>query len=131
MIILPVSTPAVAIDQNSVKQSEQNDTQALQKSRKATETVQISSEARQLAGAESKNSNNSASTYSASSGNNAAAATQTASPQAGSTTTSVQQASDNEAAEVVADSEVAEQQSSAGATAGNPEAKDSKISVVI
>lgn len=49
MIILPVSTPAAAIDQNTVSQAQQNHTQSLEEARKANDTVKISSEAQQLA----------------------------------------------------------------------------------
>jgi hypothetical protein len=49
MIILPVTTPAAAIDQNSVNQAQQNQLQSSEDSRKATDTVKISAEAQQLA----------------------------------------------------------------------------------
>jgi len=48
MIIAP--TPIAALDQNSVNQSQQQQTQSSEISRKATVTVQVSSQARELAG---------------------------------------------------------------------------------
>ncbi len=54
MIIVPTATPAAAIDQNTVNQTQQNQVQSAEQSRQASVTVQVSSEARQLAGAENK-----------------------------------------------------------------------------
>ncbi len=54
MIILPTTTPAAVIDQSSVNQSQQQQVSSAEQSRKATVTVQLSSEARELAGAENK-----------------------------------------------------------------------------
>jgi len=50
MIIAPTTTPAAVLDQNSVNQSQQQQVQSSKDSRKATVTVQISSQARELAG---------------------------------------------------------------------------------
>jgi len=56
MIILPASTPAVAVDQSSLNQAQQNQVQSSEQSRKATDTVQISPKALELAGTELKQS---------------------------------------------------------------------------
>jgi len=56
MIIAPTTTPAAVLDQSSVNQSQQQQVQSAEFSRKASVTVQISSEARELAGAENKES---------------------------------------------------------------------------
>lgn len=55
MIIAPTITPAAALDQNSVKQSQVQQVQSTEDSRKATVTVQVSSQARELAGTKSNN----------------------------------------------------------------------------
>ncbi|MDQ6999215.1 MAG: hypothetical protein Q9M17_10925 [Mariprofundus sp.] len=54
MIIVPTATPAAVLDQNTVNQTQQYQTQSAEQSRKASVTVQVSAEARELAGAESK-----------------------------------------------------------------------------
>jgi len=54
MIIVPTATPAAVLDQNTVNQTQQNQVQGAEQSRQATVTVQVSSEARELAGAENK-----------------------------------------------------------------------------
>jgi len=54
MIILPTTPPAAVIDQSSVNQSQQQQVSSAEQSRKASVTVQLSSEARELAGAENK-----------------------------------------------------------------------------
>jgi len=130
MIIMPVSTPAVAVDQNNVNQSQQNQSQSLQDSRKATDTVQLSSEARKMAGVESN--------YTAAApATPPAAATQEASASANSvslateiqsTPTPAHIATDNEVTEKVADSEVAEQQRPVNAATGKQET--TKIDIV-
>lgn len=130
MIILPVSTPAVAIDQNTVNQSQQNQSQSLQDSRKATDTVQLSAEARRMAGAESN--------YTAAApATPATASSDESSPSANSVSlaTEIQSnptpahiATDNEVTEKVADSEVAEQQRPVNAATGQQET--TKIDVV-
>jgi len=56
MIILPAATPAVAIEQNNVNQAQQNQVQSSEQSRKATDTVQISPKALELAGTDLKQS---------------------------------------------------------------------------
>jgi len=50
MIILPATTPAALVDQNSVNQAEQNQVEISQQSRKASDTVQFSPRALELAG---------------------------------------------------------------------------------
>jgi len=52
MIITPAATPVAAIDQSNVNQSQQNIVQQSEQSRKATDTVQISPRAQELAGSE-------------------------------------------------------------------------------
>jgi len=54
MIIAPTTTPVALLDQNSVNQSQQQQVQSTEYSRKASVTVQLSSEARELAGTENK-----------------------------------------------------------------------------
>ena len=54
MIIVPTATPAAVLDQNTVNQTQQNQVQSAEQSRRASVTVQVSSEARELAGAENK-----------------------------------------------------------------------------
>jgi len=54
MIIAPTATPAALLDQSSLNQSQQQQTQNTELSRKASVTVQLSPEARELAGAENK-----------------------------------------------------------------------------
>ncbi|MDQ6982150.1 MAG: hypothetical protein Q9M08_03985 [Mariprofundus sp.] len=129
MIILPVSTPAVAIDQNSVNQSQQNQVNQSEQSRKATDTVMVSPEARQMASADSN--------YSASSNNTPAAPQQAAASsepvtaqQAAASTAppAPQQIADIEVAEKVADSEVVEQQRPTNAMTGKQDS--TKIDVV-
>lgn len=50
MIIVPTTPPVALVDQNSINQAQQNQSQSSEASRKATDTVKISSEAQQLAG---------------------------------------------------------------------------------
>jgi len=125
MIILPVSTPAVAIDQNSVNQSQLNQSQSLQDARKATDTVQLSSEARKMAGAES---NYTASTPAASSQPQEAPASNSVSLALEASATTHRVAADNEVTETIADNEVAEQQRPVNAMTGQQET--TKIDVV-
>ena len=54
MIIVPTATPAAVLDQNTVNQSQQNQVQSAEQSRTASVTVQLSAEARELAGTENK-----------------------------------------------------------------------------
>ncbi|MDQ6969937.1 MAG: hypothetical protein Q9M16_05465 [Mariprofundus sp.] len=56
MIIAPTTTPAAVLDQSSVNQSQQQQVQSAEFSRKASVTVQFSPEARELAGTENKES---------------------------------------------------------------------------
>ena len=131
MIILPVSTPAVAVDQSNVNQSQLNQSQSLQDSRKATDTVQLPTEARRMASAES--------TYVAVAQAivNKPPETQESSASANgvSLATEVKDApaprhiaADNEVAEKVADNEIAEQQRPTNAVSGKNET--TKIDVV-
>ncbi|EAU55671.1 hypothetical protein [Mariprofundus ferrooxydans] len=56
MIILPASTPAAVVDFGNLNQSQQNQVSQSEQSRKATDTVQLSPQSRQLAGAQLHNS---------------------------------------------------------------------------
>jgi len=56
MIIVPTATPAAVMDQNTVTQNQQLQVQSAEQSRKASVTVQLSAEARELAGTENKES---------------------------------------------------------------------------
>lgn len=87
MIILPASTPAAVVDFGNLNQSQQNQVNQSEQSRKATDTVQLSHQARQLAGAQLHNS-----------------PAQTSQPVA-----AVHAAAENEATEKVADNEAVEQ----------------------
>ncbi len=58
MIISPTLPPAAAIEQSSVNQSLLNQIDSSQQSRRATDTVQLSSEARNLASTKLDNNNN-------------------------------------------------------------------------
>ncbi|MDQ6992186.1 MAG: hypothetical protein Q9M31_01825 [Mariprofundus sp.] len=87
MIILPASTtPIASTDFTNLRQSQQNITSQSEQSRKATDTVQLSSEAKQLASAQAHNSS------------------------AVNVAVSAPQSTDSEATETVADNEAVEQQ---------------------
>ncbi len=129
MIILPTTTPVAAIDFSNLNQSQQNQTNQAEQSKRATDTVMVSSEARQMAGTEL---NSKPSSYSAAivpqqvESTNAPAAPQQVAPS--TPPVSAQQAADNEVTEKVADSEVVEQQRPTNAMTGKLES--TKIDVV-
>ena len=54
MLIAPTATPIASIDQSNVNQTQQNSVQQSVQSKKATDTVQISAKAQELAGTELK-----------------------------------------------------------------------------
>jgi len=87
MIILPAATPVAVADVGNLNQSQQNQINQSEQSRKATDTVQLSPEAKQLAGAQLHNS-----------------------PTASSQPTAQHIAADNEVTEKLADNEAVEQQ---------------------
>jgi len=87
MIILPAATPVALADLGNLNQSQQNQVSQSEQSRKATDTVQLSAQAKQLAGAQLHNS-----------------------PTTNTQPTAQHIASDNEATEKVADNEAVEQQ---------------------
>jgi len=86
MIILPTATPLALTDLNSSTQTRHQQIQLAEQSKKATDTVQVSAQAREMAGAGLRNHHS------------------------GTAPAAIQQAADHEAAETVADNEVAEQQ---------------------
>jgi len=86
MIILPASTPVALADFGNLNQSQQNQVSQSEQSRKATDTVQLSAQAKEMAGAQLHSS-----------------PTQVQQP------TAQHIASDNEATEKVADNEAVEQ----------------------
>jgi len=98
MIILPTATPVAAADFGNTNQSQQNQVNQSEHSRKATDTVQLSSEARQMAGTELN-------------------------PKTSATTAPLppQQLADIEVAEKVADNEAVEQQRPVNPSSKQPE----------
>ena len=126
MIILPAATPAVAIDQNTINQSQQNQSQSLQDAKKATDTVQLSAEARKLAGTESSDRAPVTPAPAAPTQETGGANSVSLALEASATTHRV--AADNEVTEKVADNEVAEQQRPTNAVTGQNET--TKIDVV-
>ncbi len=98
MIIMPTATPAAITDLSYTNQSQQQHIQNAEQSKKATDTVQVSAQAREMAGDSLSN---------APAANNAPAA--------------IQQVADNEAAEKVVDNEVIEQQRPSNPITHKPE----------
>ncbi|TLS66767.1 hypothetical protein FE236_01105 [Mariprofundus erugo] len=86
MVISPTITPVAVADFSNLNQTQQQHINQSEQSRKATDTVQLSAQARQLASAELHNK-----------------------PAANTEQVAPHQAADNEAAEKVADNEAAEQ----------------------
>ncbi len=105
MIILPTTTPAVLADVNSNNQTVHQQIQNAEQSKRASDTVQVSAQAREMAG---------------SGLNNKAAAN--------FDPVTVQKAADNEAAEKVADNEIAEAQRPSNPVTQRPET--TKIDIV-
>jgi len=105
MIILPTTTPAANVAQFDLNQSQQQHIQNSEQSRKATDTVLLSAQARELA-----------STH------------QHQQAEASNTPATIQRAADNEVAEKVADNEVIEQQRPSNPVTHQPNA--SKIDIV-
>jgi len=129
MIILPVSTPAIAIDQNTVNQSQQNQINQSEQSRKATDTVVVSSKAREMAGTELNYSPSASSTPAPAdkpAANSVSLATEVKNAPPPPPPAHV--AADIEVAEKVAASEVVEQQRPTNAMTGKQET--TKIDVV-
>jgi len=85
MIILPTATPLALTDLNSSTQSRHQQIQLAEQSKKATDTVQVSAQAREMAGAGLRNHHS-------------------------RTAPTAIQAANHEAAEKTADNEIAEQQ---------------------
>lgn len=98
MIISPSVAPVALIDQNSTNQTQNSQIQNSEQSRKATDTVQVSAQARELAGTEQNNK-----------------------PVASTSPAAIQKAADNEVAEKVADNEVIEQQRPSNPITHKPE----------
>jgi len=105
MIILPTTTPAANIEQFGLNQHQQQHIQNSEHSRKATDTVQLSAQARELAGSH-----------------------QHQQAEATITPATVKLAADNEVAEKVADNEVIEQQRPSNPITHQPNA--TKIDIV-
>jgi len=105
MIILPTTTPAILADVNNNNQTIHQQIQNAEQSKKATDTVQVSAQAREIAGGGLNNK-----------------------PAANVDPVTVQKAADNEAAEKVADNEVAEQQRPTNPITNKPET--TKIDIV-
>jgi len=105
MIILPTTTPAVLADVNNNNQTVHQHIQNAEQSKKASDTVQVSAQARKMAGSELDNK-----------------------PAASFDPLTVQKAADNEVAEKVADNEIAEAQRPSNPVTQKPET--SKIDVV-
>ncbi len=103
MIILPTTPPVALGDQNSVNQSLQHQFQNAKQSKKATDTVQLSAQAQEMAGGGLTNQHN--------------------------TPAAIRQAADNEAAETVADNKVAEAQRPTNPVTQKPES--TKIDILI
>jgi len=87
MIIMPTTTPVAIADISNNNQSQQQQIQSIEQSRQATDTVQVSAQARKIAGTELNNK-----------------------PAANSEPVAVQKAANNEVAEKVADNKIVEQQ---------------------
>jgi len=105
MIILPTTTPAANIERFDFTQHQQQHIQNSEQSRKATDTVQLSTQARKLAGSH-----------------------QHQQTEAVITPATIQLAADNEVAEKVADNEVIEQQRPSNPVTHQPNA--TKIDIV-
>jgi len=87
MIILPTTTPVAIADVNNNNQTTQQQIQNAEQSKKASDTVQVSAQAREMAGTELNNK-----------------------PAANSEPAAVQKAADNNVAKRVADNKVIEAQ---------------------
>ncbi|OIO75475.1 MAG: hypothetical protein AUJ57_00005 [Zetaproteobacteria bacterium CG1_02_53_45] len=119
MIILPTTTPVVAADFSNLNQTHQNQTNQAEQSKRASDTVMLSSEARQMASADLNYKPSTTAEPVAPPQVDSANAPATAEQApAASTPVSVPQAADNEASEKVADSEAAEQQRPVNAMTG-------------
>jgi len=105
MIIMPTATPVAINDINISNQSQQQQIQIAEESKKATDTVQVSAQAREMAGTELNNK-----------------------PAANSDPVVVQKAADNKVAEKIADNKVIEQQRPANPVTQKPET--TKIDIV-
>jgi len=105
MIILPTTTPVAIADVNNNNQTAQQQIQNVEQSNKATDTVQVSSQAREMAGTELNNK-----------------------PAANNEPAAVQKAADNNVAEKVADNKIAEAQRPSNPVTQKPES--TKIDVV-
>ncbi len=105
MIIMPAATPVAIADLTNNNQSQQQQIQNVEQSRKATDTVQVSAQARKMAGAELNNK-----------------------PAANNNPVAIQKAADNEIAEKVADNEIIEQQRPSNPVTNKPET--TKIDIV-
>jgi uncharacterized transporter YbjL len=105
MIIMSASTPTAIIDLSNNNQSQQQQVQSAEQSKKATDTVQVSAQAREMAGTELNNR-----------------------PVASNAPIAIQKAADNEVAERVADNEVIEQQRPSNPVTHKPET--TKIDIV-
>jgi len=107
MIIMPTATPLALTDVNQNNQTQQQHIQNSEQSKKTTDTVQVSAQAREMAGSGLENGS------------------------AGSHTipVSAPAVSDREAVEKVADNEVAEQQRPSNPLTGIPET--TKIDIVV
>jgi hypothetical protein len=105
MIIMPATTPTAIIDLSNNNQSQQQQMQSIEQSKQATDTVQVSAQAREMAGTGQNNN-----------------------PVAASAPIAIQKAADNEVAERVADNEVIEQQRPSNPVTHKPET--TKIDVV-
>ena len=105
MIILPTTTPAALTDVNNNNQTIHEQIQSAVHSKRATDTVQVSAQARELAGSGLNNG-----------------------PAANNVPATAQRATDNEMAEKVADNEAIEAQRPSNPVTNKPET--SKIDVV-
>jgi len=99
MIILPTSTPAILADVNNNNQTQHQQMQNAEQSKKASDTVQISAQAREMAGSGLNNNR----------------------PPATNDPVAVIKAADNEAAEAVADNENTEAARPANPVTGIPD----------
>jgi len=98
MIIMPAATPLAISDVSINNQSQQQHVQLAEESKKATDTVQVSAQARELAGANLNNK-----------------------PDVNTAPAAIQKAADNEVTERVADNEAVEQQRPTNPVTNKPE----------
>ncbi len=105
MIIMPASTPIASIDFSNNNQAAQQHIQNAEQSKKATDTVQVSAQAREMASTGHNNS-----------------------PVSVNDPIAIQKAADNKIAERIADNEVIEQQRPSNPVTHKPET--TKIDVV-